>query len=216
MINYEDYTRVLADLETGETTYLNRNDRFYIISAKTIEYLSKTKEINKGKKFNKSMDLSFRMIAQCNLTKSSYDILMVMLSSLGWGTYSGFIIKMKNKHFDGFMNSKEIQALTLCSDTSFRDGIKQLENEEIIKKVPAITGRGNNFILNPFIATHDKRVPTKIFKLFENSKFNYTNEHSQLSSSELKVRIMEEKRKTQEQIYEEMKSIEFIDSINLE
>lgn len=112
------------------------------------------------------------------------------------------------------MNGKDLRALTLCSDSAFKEAIKQLRNEEIIKTIPAIKGQGNNFILNPFIATHDKRIPTKIFKMFENTRFNYTKECSQLSSSELQARIREEKRKTQEQIHEEMKAIEFIDSID--
>ena len=214
MIDYENYSRALVDLETGEAIPINDNDIVNIISAKTIAYLNKTIEINKGKKFTKVIDLPFKEIAQCNLTKSSYDVLMVMVGSLGWGAYSGFVIKLKNKQFNGFMNGKDLQALTLCSKSAFIGAITQLRNEEIIKTIPAIDGRGNNFILNPFIATHDKRIPTKIFKLFENTKFNYTKESSQLSSSELQARIREERRKTPEQIYEEMKGIEFIDSID--
>ena len=214
MIDYENYSRALVDLETGEAIPINDNDIVNIISAKTIAYLNKTIEINKGKKFTKVIDLPFKEIAQCNLTKSSYDVLMIMLGSLGWGAYSGFVIKLKNKQFNGFMNGKDLQALTLCSKSAFIGAITQLRNEEIIKTIPAIDGRGNNFILNPFIATHDKRIPTKIFKLFENTKFNYTKESSQLSSSELQARIREERRKTPEQIYEEMKGIEFIDSID--
>lgn len=215
MIDYEEYSRALVDLETGEAIPINDNDIVSITSRKTIAYLNKTIEINKSKKFTKTMDLSFREIAQCNLTKSSYDVLMTMFSCLGWGKYSGFVIKLKNKQFNGFMSSKELQALTLCSDSAFKGAITQLRNEEIIKTIPAIDGRGNNFILNPFIATHDKRIPTKIFKLFENTKFNYTHESSsQLSSNELQARIREERRKTQEQIHEEMTGIEFIDSID--
>ena len=214
MIDYENYSRALVDLETGEAIPINDNDIVNIISAKTIAYLNKTIEINKGKKFTKVIDLPFKEIAQCNLTKSSYDVLMVMVGSLGWGAYSGFVIKLKNKQFNGFMNGKDLQALTLCSKSAFIGAITQLRNEEIIKTIPAIDGRGNNFILNPFIATHDKRIPTKIFKLFEHTKFNYTKESSQLSSSELQARIREERRKTPEQIYEEMKGIEFIDSID--
>lgn len=139
---------------------------------------------------------------------------MVMLSCLGWGAYSGFVIKLKNKQFNGFMNGSDLRALTLCSDSAFKGAITQLRNEEIIKTIPAIDGWGNNFIINPFIATHDKRIPTKIFKLFENTKFNDTHQSSQLSSSELQARIREEKRKTQEQIHEEMQDIDFIDSID--
>ena len=139
---------------------------------------------------------------------------MIMLGSLGWGAYSGFVIKLKNKQFNGFMNGKDLQALTLCSKSAFIGAITQLRNEEIIKTIPAIDGRGNNYIVNPFIATHDKRIPTKIFKLFENTKFNDTHQSSQISSSELQTRIREEKRKTQEQIHEEMQAIEFIDSID--
>lgn len=214
MIDLEDYSRALVDLETGEAIPINDNDIVSITSAKTIEYLRKTIEINKGKKFTKAMDLPFKELSQCNLTKSSYDVLMVMCGSLGWGAYSGFVIKLKNKQFNGFMNGKDLQALTLCSKSAFIGAITQLRNEEIIKTIPAIDGRGNNFILNPFIATHDKLIPTKIFKLFENTKFNYTKESSQLSSSELQARIREERRKTPEQIYEEMKGIEFIDSID--
>lgn len=213
MIDLQEYSRALIDLETGEAIPINDNDIVSITSAKAIAYLKKTIEINKGKRFTKGIDTSFRRISQCNLTKSSYDVLMVMLSCLGWGAYSGFVIKLKNKQFNGFMNGSDLRALTLCSDSAFKGAITQLRNEEIIKTIPAIDGRGNNFIINPFIATHDKRIPTKIFKLFENTKFNDTHQSSQLSSSELQARIREEKRKTQEQIHEEMQDIDFIDSI---
>lgn len=214
MIDLQEYSRALIDLETGEAIPINDNDIVSITSAKAIAYLKKTIEINKGKRFTKGIDTSFRRISQCNLTKSSYDVLMVMLSCLGWGAYSGFVIKLKNKQFNGFMNGSDLRALTLCSDSAFKGAITQLRNEEIIKTIPAIDGRGNNFIINPFIATHDKRIPTKIFKLFENTKFNDTHQSSQLSSSELQARIREEKRKTQEQIHEEMQDIDFIDSID--
>lgn len=91
MIDYEEYSRALVDLETGEAIPINDNDIVSITSRKTIAYLNKTIEINKSKKFTKTMDLSFREIAQCNLTKSSYDVLMVMLGSLGWGAYSVYL-----------------------------------------------------------------------------------------------------------------------------
>lgn len=214
MIDLQEYSRALIDLETGEAIPINDNDIVSITSAKAIAYLKKTIEINKGKRFTKGIDTSFRRISQCNLTKSSYDVLMVMLSCLGWGAYSGFVIKLKNKQFNGFMNGSDLRALTLCSDSAFKGAITQLRNEEIIKTIPAIDGRGNNFIINPFIATHDKRIPTKIFKLFENTKFNDTHQSSQLSKRELQARIREEKRKTQEQIHEEMQAIDFIDSIH--
>lgn len=214
MIDLQEYSRALIDLETGEAIPINDNDIVSITSAKAIAYLKKTIEINKGKRFTKGIDTSFRRISQCNLTKSSYDVLMVMLSCLGWGAYSGFVIKLKNKQFNGFMNGSDLRALTLCSDSAFKGAITQLRNEERIKTIPAIDGRGNNFIINPFIATHDKRIPTKIFKLFENTKFNDTHQSSQLSSSELQARIREEKRKTQEQIHEEMQDNDFIDSID--
>lgn len=214
MIDLQEYSRALIDLETGEAIPINDNDIVSITSAKAIAYLKKTIEINKGKRFTKGIDTSFRRISQCNLTKSSYDVLIVMLSCLGWGAYSGFVIKLKNKQFNGFMNGSDLRALTLCSDSAFKGAITQLRNEEIIKTIPAIDGRGNNFIINPFIATHDKRIPTKIFKLFENTKFNDTHQSSQLSSSELQARIREEKRKTQEQIHEEMQDNDFIDSID--
>ena len=55
MIDYEDYSRALIDLDTGETIPINDNDIVNIISAKTIEYLNKTIEINKGKKFSKGI-----------------------------------------------------------------------------------------------------------------------------------------------------------------
>ena len=215
MIDYENYSRALVDLDTGEAIPINDNDMLSITSAKVIEYLKKTKEINKGKRFTKAIDFPFREISKCNLTKSSYDVLMVMLGSLGFGAYSGFVIKRKNNCFDGFMNGKELQELTLCSNSAFKNAILQLRNKEIIKTIPAIKGRGNNYIVNPFIATHDKRIPTRIFKMFENTKFNYTKECSQLDSKELKARIKEERKKTPEQIEEEMKGTIFIDSIDL-
>lgn len=53
MIDYENYSRALVNLETGEAIPINDNDIVNIISAKTIAYLNKTIEINKGKSLQK-------------------------------------------------------------------------------------------------------------------------------------------------------------------
>ena len=141
-----------------------------------------------------SFNIPFRTLAKLNLKGNEYDILMVMLSFLGWGYYySGYVVKIQNRKPYDFMNGEDIRKYTNCDKPTFSKAIKSLEKKEIIKIEKAKVGRGNNFIINPFIMTHDKRVPIRIFKMFEDSIFNYTKQTSQLSSSEIHDKIREEK-----------------------
>ena len=191
----KEILRGITDFITGEVIPIYEGDKVSITRRETIDYLKSTIEINKNKEFVMSFNIPFRTLAKLNLKSNEYDILMVMLSFLGWGyNYSGYVVKKQNRKPYGFMNGKDIRKYTNCDKPTFSKAIKSLEKKEIIKIEKAKVGRGNNFIINPFIMTHDKRVPIRIFKMFENSIFNYTKQTSQLSSSEIHDKIREEKR----------------------
>lgn len=190
----KEILRGITDFITGEVIPIYEGDKVSITRRETIDYLKSTIEINKNKEFVMSFNIPFRTLAKLNLKSNEYDILMVMLSFLGWGYYySGYVVKIQNRKPYGFMNGEDIRKYTNCDKPTFSKAIKTLEKKEIIKIEKAKVGRGNNFIINPFIITHDKRVPIRIFKMFENSIFNYTKQTSQLSSSEIHDKIREEK-----------------------
>lgn len=191
----KEILRGITDFITGEVIPIYEGDKVSITRRETIDYLKSTIEINKNKEFVMSFNIPFRTLAKLNLKSNEYDILMVMLSFLGWGyNYSGYVVKIQNRKPYDFMNGEDIRKYTNCDKPTFSKAIKSLEKKEIIKIEKAKVGRGNNFIINPFIMTHDKRVPIRIFKMFENSIFNYTKQTSQLSSSEIHDKIREEKR----------------------
>lgn len=185
---------VRVDPQTGEIldTYYY-GDKIDKTTAETIEFLKRTITINEGKKYTMSIDSTFRLLGSYKLKGSSYSVLLVMLSCLGFGWCNNYVIKLENKRFSGFMNGKEIRAMTGLSESAFDSAISQLEEKEIIKKIPAVKGSGNNFIVNPFIACHSQRIPIEIFKMFEDSPFNYTKQSSQIDSKELQKKIKEEK-----------------------
>lgn len=190
----KEILRGITDFITGEVIPIYEGDKISITRRETIDYLKSTIEINKNKEFVMSFNIPFRTLAKLNLKSNEYDILMVMLSFLGWGYYySGYAVKIQNRKPYDFMNGEDIRKYTNCDKPTFSKAIKSLEKKEIIKIEKAKVGRGNNFIINPFIMTHDKRVPIRIFKMFESSIFNYTNQTSQLSSSEIHDKIREEK-----------------------
>lgn len=190
----KEILRGITDFITGEVIPIYEGDKVSITRRETIDYLKNTIEINKNKEFVMSFNIPFRTLAKLNLKSNEYDILMVMLSCLGWGyDYSGYVVKKQNRKPYGFMNGEDIRKYTNCDKSAFSNSIKTLEKKEIIKIEKAKVGRGNNFIINPFIITHDKRVPIRIFKMFENSILNYTKQASQLSSSEIHDKIREEK-----------------------
>ena len=190
----KEILRGITDFITGEVIPIYEGDKVSITRRETIDYLKNTIEINKNKEFVMSFNIPFRTLAKLNLKSNEYDILMVMLSCLGWGyDYSGYVVKKQNRKPYGFMNGEDIRKYTNCDKSAFSNSIKTLEKKEIIKIEKAKVVRGNNFIINPFIITHDKRVPIRIFKMFENSIFNYTKQASQLSSSEIHDKIREEK-----------------------
>lgn len=191
----KEILRGITDFITGEVIPIYEGDKVSITRRETIDYLKNTIEINKNKEFVMSFNIPFRTLAKLNLKSNEYDILMVMISCLGWGyNYSGYVVKTQNRKPYDFMNGEDIRKYTNCDKPTFSKAIKRLEKKEIIKIEKAKVGRGNNFIINPFIITHDKRVPIRIFKMFENSIFNYTKQTSQLSSSEIHDKIREEKR----------------------
>ena len=191
----KEILRGITDFITGEVIPIYEGDKVSKTRRETIDYLKNTIEINKNKEFVMSFNIPFRTLAKLNLKNNEYDILMVMLSCLGWGyDYSGYVVKIQNRKPYDFMNGEDIRKYTNCDKPTFSKAIKSLEKKEIIKIEKAKVGRGNNFIINPFIITHDKRVPIRIFKMFESSIFNYTNQTSQLSSSEIHDKIREEKR----------------------
>ena len=190
----KEILRGITDFITGEVIPIYEGDKVSITRRETIDYLKNTIEINKNKEFVMSFNIPFRTLAKLNLKSNEYDILMVMFSCLGWGyNYSGYVVKIQNRKPYDFMNGEDIRKYTNCDKPTFSKAIKSLEKKEIIKIEKAKVGRGNNFIINPFIMTHDKRVPIRIFKMFESSIFNYTNQTSQLSSSEIHDKIREEK-----------------------
>ena len=190
----KEILRGITDFITGEVIPIYEGDKVSITRRETIDYLKNTIEINKNKEFVMSFNIPFRTLAKLNLKSNEYDILMVMLSFLGWGyDYSGYVVKIQNRKPYDFMNGEDIRKYTNCDKPTFSKAIKSLGKKEIIKIEKAKVGRGNNFIINPFIMTHDKRVPIRIFKMFENSIFNYTKQTSQLSSSEIHDKIREEK-----------------------
>lgn len=190
----KEILRGITDFITGEVIPIYEGDKVSITRRETIDYLKSTIEINKNKEFVMSFNIPFRTLAKLNLKSNEYDILMVMISCLGWGyNYSGYVVKIQNRKPYDFMNGEDIRKYTNCDKPTFSKAIKSLEKKEIIKIEKAKVGRGNNFIINPFIITHDKRVPIRIFKMFESSIFNYTKQTSQLSSSEIHDKIREEK-----------------------
>lgn len=200
MISEKKFTRLLEDMETGEVIPIYDEDVVKIYRATTKKYLNETIEINKEKKFTKSIDNAIRLLPTLDLTKREYDILTIMISFLGWGfKYSGYIVKTKNRVPYGYMNGEEIRKYTKYDKSAFSKGVKVLEEKGIIKKVVAIEGDGNNFILNPFIYTHDKRIPKTIFKMFEKTKFNYTKQALSLDSKEKQEEIKKEREENEAQ-----------------
>ena len=181
----KEVTSYIVNNSTGEVTEIYLGDTIYIVTKEQKDYFDKTTEINKGKKYVMVCEGAYRILEKMDLTPSARDILEIMLSHIGWYPYSGYVVKTKNNCFDGLRNSKELMALTKCKPSAFKVGISQLEENKIIAKEKR--GRCQTFIVNPFIATHDTRVPKTLFEKFQDSDFNYTKETlSQNDSKEFK------------------------------
>ena len=189
-MNNENIASYQIDNETGEVI----NTWYYDDSVKTIrkaskDYLKQTEEINKGKKFTMIYDASMQKVFDLKLKPTTMQVLYYMIAHIGHNNYSGLVIKEKNRCFYGAMNGKEIQAKVNCKDTAFNNAIRELKDNGIITTIKALEGRGNNFLFNPYIATHDKRVPKELIKLFQNTIFNYSTT-SYNDSTELQEEII--------------------------
>ncbi len=170
-MNEEEVTHYLIDKETGEVIdELKTGDRLKKVTKKQLDYLSDNIIINENKNWNKAINSSFTLLATEHLTSTECAILFVLMAHIGWNKYSCYAIKLKNRSFFRYLNSNDIKEIIKCSDSSFNRSIKTLEEKKIIKTEKI--GRDNIYIINPFLIFNGTRIPKKVYKLFEDSKFN--------------------------------------------
>ena len=171
MNNCYNISKYLIDSDTGEvldTFYYG--DKITKVTKEQLDYLNGTVVINENKNWNKLINSSLILLATDHLTAIECQILFVLMAHIGWDKYSCYAIKLKNRSFFRYLNSADIKEIINCSDSSFNRAIKNLEDKKIIKTEKK--GRDNLYILNPFLIYNGARIPKKIYKIFEESKFN--------------------------------------------
>ena len=167
----DNISKYLIDSDTGEILdTFNYGDKITKVTKKQLDYLNETVVINENKNWNKLINSSLILLATDHLTSIECQILFVLMAHIGWNKYSQYAIKLKNRSFFRHLNSRDIKEIINCSDSSFNRGVKNLEDKKIIKTEKK--GRDNLYIINPFLIYNGARIPKKVYKMFEDSKFN--------------------------------------------
>ena len=166
----DNISKYLIDSDTGEILdTFNYGDKITKVTKKQLDYLNETVVINENKNWNKLINSSLILLATTHLTSIECQILFVLMAHIGWNKYSQYAIKLKNRSFFRYLNSTDIKEIIKCSDSSFNRAIKNLEDKKIKTEKK---GRDNLYIINPFLIYNGARIPKKIYKMFEKSKFN--------------------------------------------
>lgn len=162
----------VVDLESGEIfNEIYEGDLVKIFRKEQLEHLQKYKVINENNLFIKIIRKSSDMLAKENLTASENSIIWAMQNNIGYGAFSGYLIKVQCNMFYGFLNQAELKAKTNLAQRTFDGAIKGLIDKKIItiEKV----GRENRILVNPFIFMSGKETTTYLYNKFKNTKWNY-------------------------------------------
>ena len=159
-MNEDNISKYLIDSDTGEILdTFNYGDKITKVTKKQLDYLNETVVIKENKNWNKLINSSLILLATTHLTAIECQILFVLMAHIGWGKYSCYAIKLKNRSFFRYLNSTDIKEIINCSDSSFNRGVKNLEDKKIIKTEKK--RRDNLYILNPFFIYNGARISKK-------------------------------------------------------
>ena len=149
---------------------LHEGDRYKIITSEQQQFINSHVKMPKSNNFVLLDSQVLNKLILCNLSKSTYQVLFVIMTHLGYYEQSGQIIKKSGTNFGERLNGKALQSLCPnISKSTFDRAIDELINHEIIAKEKQ--GRDVFFIANPFIFCLGSNVPIKVVEIFQKSKW---------------------------------------------
>ena len=154
---------------------IHQGDKVHIVRNSQVEHLQEYMKVNKNYTFCKIFCKASDILAQLHLTPSEYQIIFAMLSHIGFGEYSGYLISIKCNTFNGYLNEEELRQIVNMPKKTFSRAIKELEKKEIIILEKNRQGKGNAILVNPFIFMKTNEITRLQYEKFKNSKYNFWN-----------------------------------------
>ncbi|MGM9874853.1 MAG: hypothetical protein ACI32H_02910 [Bacilli bacterium] len=150
--------------ETGEIDYsLREGDSVRVDTREQKEYRANHKYIKKNNSFVKVYKDTISILANEDLTKSEYKIILVALAYLD--KTSGILTE------DGInISKKRFIELVNISHNTFTEGVNNLIKLKIMAK--AKVGKANVYMMNPFIFQNGTYINATLYRLFKKSKWN--------------------------------------------
>lgn len=150
---------------------INEGDKVHITRASQIKHLQNNIKVDKQYTFCKIFGKASDMLSTMHLTASEYQIIFSMLSHIGFGQYSGYLISVRCNQFNGYLNEETLRHTSNMPKKTFSRAIKGLETKEIIKLEKR--GRDKIILVNPFIFVKSSEISRSQYEKFQNSKFNF-------------------------------------------
>lgn len=162
VIKQDELVSTFMNTETGEIEYsLRDGDSIRVDTREQKEYRANHKTIKKNNLFVKVYKDTISILADEDLTKSEYKIILKALSYLD--KVSGILIE------DGVNISKNrFIEITKLSHNTFTERVNHLIDLQIMTR--AKVGRANVYMINPFIFENETYINTTLYRLFKKSK----------------------------------------------
>ena len=154
--------------ETGETEYsLREGDSISVITREQKEYIANHRYIKKGNSFVKVYKDTISILANEDLTKSEYKIILIALAYLD--KTSGILTE------DGInIGKNRFIELVGVSHNTFTEATNHLIKLKIIAKTKV--GKANVYMMNPFIFMNGTYINATLYRIFKKSKWNTQND----------------------------------------
>lgn len=164
---YEGY---IVDKDYNVCKEINAGDEVRIRRASQVEhnkqYIKLNPKITFAKLFCKATDI----LSMLHFTGSETQIIFAMLSHIGFGEYSGYLIKIQCNMFAGYLYKNDLREIVPMNEKTFDRAIDGLVEKEIIQLEK--DGRNYRILVNPFIFAKGTEITRTLYEKFEDSIFN--------------------------------------------
>ena len=167
-IKEEEIVCSYIDTETGEVKYtLRAGDSIRVDTKEQKEYRANHKYIKKNNSFVKVYKDTIGLLAQEDLTRSEFKIIVTALAFLD--KTSGILTE------DGMNIGKQrFMELVGISHNTFTEGINHLIELNIMARTKS--GKNSVYLMNPFIFMNGTYINATLYRIFKKSKWNTQND----------------------------------------
>lgn len=158
----------IVDKDYNVCKEINAGDEVRIRRASQVEHDKQYIKLNQNITFTKLFCKTSDILSIMRFTGSEAQIIFAMLSHIGFGKYSGYLIKIQCNMFAGFLNKRDLRKILNMNSKTFDRAINGLIEKEIIQ----VESEEQYILVNPFIFAKGTEIPRTLYEKFEDSIFN--------------------------------------------